>query len=480
MVSLRGLNPMCASLSTTGGRILLLVVAVGLFVYPALATNPSDTPFIATDPGVRGGPAGAGGAISGLNLNETAFFNAGQDQFNEVESVQGPISPAFANTGTGLGPRFNLDSCGGCHAQPATGGTSPPVNPQVAVAAKEGAQNIVPFFITSDGPVREARFKFKPDGTPDGGVHDLFTITGRGDAPDCFIAQPDFVVAANNNNLIFRIPTPVFGAGLIENIPDNVILANMAAEQATKVSMGIAGHPNRHGPGRVTTSGSPNISGNDGSITRFGWKAQNKSLLMFSGEAYNVEMGVSNELFPQERDETPGCLFNPLPEDTTNLDPTAIGTDVPSDIEKFAFFMRMLAPPVPAPDTPSIVNGRGLFNQIGCALCHTPTLTTGTTAIAALSNQPVNLFSDLLLHQMGKGLADDIVQGNAGPDEFRTAPLWGLGQRIFFLHDGRTNDLLEAIGQHDSPRSEAKKVIKNFNGLTEEQKQDILNFLRSL
>lgn len=142
--------------------------------------------------------------------------------------------------------------------------------------------------------------------------------------------------------------------------------------------------------------------------------------------------------------------------------------------------MRMLAPPVPAPATPSIVNGRGLFNQIGCALCHTPALTTGTTAIAALSNKQVNLFSDLLLHQMGKGLADDIVQGNAGPDEFRTAPLWGLGQRIFFLHDGRTKDLLEAIGQHDSPCSEAKKVIKNFNGLTEEQKQDILNFLRSL
>lgn len=447
------------------------VVAVLLFVSPALAKKPIGPGFPAADPGVRGGAAGAGGPIDNLSDAETAFFNAGLDQFNEVQSVQGE---SF-----GLGPRFNLDSCAGCHAQPATGGTSPSLNPQVAVATTASAQNLVPFFITSNGPVREARFKFKPDGTRDGGVHDLFTITGRSDAIGCNIAQPDFVAAANNNNLIFRIPTPVFGAGLIENIPDNVILANMAAEQATKVSMGIAGHPNRHGPGRVTTSGSPNISGNDGSITRFGWKAQNKSLLMFSGEAYNVEMGVTNELFPQERDETPGCLFNPLPEDTTKFDAIVI-TDVPSDVEKFAFFMRMLAPPVPAPATPSIVNGRGLFNQIGCALCHTPALTTGTTAIAALSNKQVNLFSDLLLHQMGKGLADDIVQGNAGPDEFRTAPLWGLGQRIFFLHDGRTKDLLEAIGQHDSPCSEAKKVIKNFNGLTEEQKQDILNFLRSL
>ena len=473
MVSLRGLDPMHALQSAMGGRILLLVVAVLLFVSPALAKKPIGPGFPAMDPGVRGGPADAGGPIPDVTKVEFDFFEAGLDCFNGVEGV-----------GDGLGPRFNLDSCVGCHAYPAPGGTSPITNPQVAVATKAGAQNLVPFFIKIDGPVREARFKFKPDGTRDGGVHDLFTITRRGDAPGCLIAQPDFVAAANNNNLIFRIPTPVFGAGLIENIPDNVILANMAAEQATKVSMGIAGHPNRHGPGRVTTSGSPNISGNDGSITRFGWKAQNKSLLMFSGEAYNVEMGVTNELFPQERDETPGCLFNPLPEDTTNFDPNVANTEVPSDVEKFAFFMRMLAPPVPpvpAPeDTPSIENGRGLLNQIGCALCHTPTLTTGTTAIAALSNQPVNLFSDLLLHQMGKGLADDIVQGNAGPDEFRTAPLWGLGQRIFFLHDGRTKDLLEAIGQHDSPCSEAKKVIKNFNGLTEEQKQDILNFLRSL
>ena len=404
---------MQALLSTTGGRVLYWWLSVLLFVYPALATNPVDTPLTAKDPGVRGDPAGAGGPIPGLTDAERAFFEAGLGVFNDVEAVP-----------DGLGPRFNLDSCGGCHAQPATGGTSPPVNPQVAVATKGGAQNIVPFFITIDGPVREARFKFNRNGTRDGGVHDLFTITGRSDAPGCTLAQPDFDTAARNHNLIFRIPTPVFGAGLIESIPDDVIIKNKISDLAQKRRLGIDGQENR--------------SGNDGSITRFGWKAQNKSLLMFSGEAYNVEMGVTNELFPQERDETPGCLFNKLPEDTTNFNPLAVSTAVPSGIEKFTFFMRMLAPPTPAPDTPAIVNGRDLFSQIGCAKCHTPTLTTGKTAIAALSNQPVNLFSDLLLHQMGIGLADAIVQGSAGPDEFRTAPLWGLGQRLFFLHDGRT------------------------------------------
>ena len=144
----------------------------------------------------------------------------------------------------------------------------------------------------------------------------------------------------------------------------------------------------------------------------------------------------------------------------------------------------------PTPDTPggasSIANGRALFDSTGCPLCHTPTLQTGNSTVAALRNQPVNLFSDLLLHDMGPGLADGISQGQAGPSEFRTAPLWGVGQRMFFLHDGRTTDLLRAIQMHQSGgpftrgASEANGVIQRFNNLTERQKQDVLNFLRSL
>ena len=149
----------------------------------------------AHDPGVRGGSADAGGPIAGLTAAELAFFNAGQDAFLEVDSVSGTIP----NTGSGLGPLFNLASCGGCHAPPAPGGPSPFTNPQVAVANKAGATNTIPFFVTLNGPVREARFKRNPDGTPDGGVHDLFTITGRSDAPGCNIAQPDFNTAAAQN-----------------------------------------------------------------------------------------------------------------------------------------------------------------------------------------------------------------------------------------------------------------------------------------
>jgi len=128
-----------------------------------------------------------------------------------------------------------------------------------------------------------------------------------------------------------------------------------------------------------------------------------------------------------------------------------------------------------------------VFENVGCAHCHTPSFTTGkmiasgssTVPSVALSNQPVNLFSDLLVHHMGKGLADGITQGGAGPDEFRTAPLWGVGQRIFFLHDGRTNNLVEAISAHKGPGSEANKVIERFNRLSTPEKQDLINFLRS-
>ena len=265
------------------GVVLTLVCAV------LISLNVYADPI---DPGVRGGPAGAGGTFADPSLS--SLFIAATDKFTEVETVP-----------TGLGPRFNSNSCASCHSQPAIGGTSPFVNPLIAIATLSGAENYIPYFIKPDGPIREARFKFFSDGSRDGGVHDLFTITGMAGTTGCSIAQPDFEGAKDKNNIIFRIPTPVFGGGLIESIPDKVILANKNSLQEIKKSLGIKGHENR--------------SGNDGTITRFGWKAQNKSVLMFSGEAYNVEMGVTNELFPQERDETKGCLFNPLPEDLSGF-----------------------------------------------------------------------------------------------------------------------------------------------------------------
>ena len=456
---------------------MFLVLLLGIGLYAASDRDDREKgkkpqPPNAYDPGPRGGSAGAGAPFLDLTDSESAFFETGLDQFSEADG-----------TDEGLGTRFNLDSCGGCHLQPAVGGSSPAVNPQVAIATDRGARNRVPSFITFNGPVREARFPFNADGTPDGGVHALYVITGRDDAVGCNARQENFERQVGNGNVIFRIPTPVFGAGLIEMIPDGTIRDNIAANARHGYGMGIHGHVNM-------ISGDANHNGNDGTIARFGWKAQNKSLLLFSGEAYNVEMGITNEIFQTERDENPTCQFTTLPNTVTDTEGVD-GRHTISPIEQFAFFMPFLAPPEPVLEfgsatKTSIAKGRMLFNSTGCALCHTPTLRTGNAAVAALRNKNANLFSDLAVHGMGPGLADGVGQGQAEGDEFRTAPLWGLGQRIFFLHDGRTHNLIEAIRAHKSAGhayfgpSEANGVIDNFNGLSESQKQDLLNFLRSL
>lgn len=415
-----------------------------------------------TDPGPRRGPVSAGRPLAGLDANQIAYFEEGLDRFREVDSVNGAEPGA---DGKGLGPRFNMNSCAGCHAHPADGGSSPAINPQFAVATRFGALNTIPQFLRPDGPVRVARFVRNADGSPDGGVHNLFVVTGRSDAQGCNISQPDFAAAAQRNNLSLRIPTPIFGGGLIEAIPDATLLDNLNANQQFKRQLGIRGRLNH--------------SGNDGTVTRFGWKAQNKSLLLFGGEAYNVEQGVTNDLFPNERDTTPGCVFNGAPEDHGDF---AASDAVPSmnDLTLFTFFMKLVAPPQAAPPDPSVTRGRQAFADAGCAACHSPVLRTGLASIEALSEKPVPLYSDLALHDMGRNLADGVDQGEARGGDWRTAPLWGVGQRLFFLHDGRTEDLAQAIREHRGPGSEGSRSVDNFESLPPQLKQDLINFLRSL
>jgi len=468
-------------------KLASVVACLALLFFPGVA-------FAQSDPGVQGGPARAGLPLASVNANDgsSQFFQNGLARFQDIESVSN--SPTGNN---GLGPRFNSNQCSSCHSQPAVGGTGPAMNPQFAFAGSSVAPNdTTPSFITVNGPTREARFPFFFDqfGNPNpnarnGGVEDLFTVSGRADASGCSLPQPSFALAQQTNNIIFRIPTPVFGAGLIENLDDSTLLQNQAANANN--NFGI--------------SGTFNHNGNDGTISRFGWKAQNKSLELFAGEAYNVEMGISNEIFTQDR-PLPGedqlgrglpasCLNlggSGYPEDTTNFtaktgsDQFATNASIPSDTVMFAMFMRLLAPPTPSATTPgsaaSIANGRRLFSAIGCATCHNPTVgnTQASNFTTSLSSAPVNAFSDIEIHHMGVGLADNVSQGGAGGDQFRTAPLWGLSQRIFLLHDGRTTNLLSVIQAHQSSGSEATQVEENFDLLSPSQKQDILNFLRSL
>lgn len=448
------------------------------------------TAFAQTDPGVQSGNRGTGATIISPANDPNgfiAFFQDGLVRFQELENVSNAAN-------VGLGPRFNSNQCSSCHSQPAIGGSGPAVNPQFAFAGSPVApDNTTPYFITANGPTREARFPFffNANGTANtsaanGGVEDLFTVTGRSDAGSCSLTQPSFAAAEAANNIIFRIPTPVFGAGLIENLDDSTLLKNQATNLNNR--FGIAGAFNRNG--------------NDGTITRFGWKAQNKSLHIFAGEAYNVEMGISNELFTQDRplpgedQQSTGLPANCLnlggkgyPEDTSNPTSTP-NAAVLDDVSAFANFMRFLAPPPTggvvlngsSVSAASIATGSSLFSAIGCATCHNPT--PGTTQVSnfvpALSDAPVNAFSDIEVHHMGTGLADNVSQGAAGGDQFRTAPLWGLGQRIFLLHDGRTTNLITAIQDHASHGSEATTVEENFFDLNSTQQQEVLDFLRSL
>jgi CxxC motif-containing protein (DUF1111 family) len=425
------------------------------------------------DPGPRQDASG-GAIMTGLTGVERELYRKGLEAFEIINSVQGD---AFVpQSEIGLGPTFNMDSCAGCHAYPSTGGTSPLSNPQIAVAHKEGAQNRIPAFLRTQGPVLQVRFRLYADGTRDGSVHALYTIAGRRDAPGCQMAQPEFDKESARGNLSFRIPTPVYGAGLIEAISDATIIANKESEKITKRTLGIEGTPNR--------------DSRDGGITRFGWKAQTRSLDVFAAEAYLIEQGVTSEIFPGERDNPPdSCLFNATPEDRKGLIGRRL-VEAHSNVTRVAHFMRFLGAPVPMQETTSSARGRELFTANGCAFCHTPELKTGRSSHAALADKPVPLYSDLLLHYMGSGLADEVIQGDAGPGQFRTAPLWGLGQRIFLLHDGRTKDLVDAILLHadrstkenkSKPlRSEANQVIARYRRLSSLEQQDLLHFLRSL
>jgi hypothetical protein len=475
-----------------------------------------------------------------ITANELASFNEGINRAGQLEStcddcadvtdgapVTGlgeldPVFPQFHTNSNGLGARHNADQCFVCHAQPTLGGSGSfivpnpgqstpqlPENPLFRlVPLRFGKQNTVPSFELQYGPIREVRFKYNADGSRDGGVHQLWTVKGittDPTIPNCALTQPNFAAQYAAGNLSFRIPLQMLGLGLIESVQDQAILASFNGTASQRAALGITGHPNR--------------SGNDGTITRFGWKAQNKSITMFAGEAYNVEMGITNELFPTATEENTACQGPDKPEpndvtrtagDDSNNQAFNNPLHILADWMQFQIMMRFTDGPQPAANpSASAQRGQAVFSNIGCALCHNPQLQTAPVMNSAvLQNRPVNLYSDLLVHHMGAGLADNIIQGAAGPDEFRTTPLWGVGQRMFFLHDGRTSDLLQAILAHFSystslvttdtssaasaagvpasivapayPASEANAVVTQFKALSKPDQQAVLDFLRSL
>jgi CxxC motif-containing protein (DUF1111 family) len=332
----------------------------------------------------------------------------------------------------GIGPVFNGTSCAECHNAGAIGGGSRIRVTRIG-GLKNGLYTDLPEF---GGPVLQNRSLREFD-------------------TSCPI--PGEVVPREASFVSLRITTPLFGAGLVEAIPDATILGNIRLNDPD----GVQGVPNRvYNPLTAKTE-----------IGRFGWKAQHSSLILFSGDAYLNEMGITSKLFPKEN--LPQGL--PIPK---GWDSVADPEDQDGDVEKFVDFMRFLAAPGRRlPLTPQVQEGERLFANIRCNTCHVSEMMTGNSPIQALSNQPVRLYSDLLLHRMGRGLADGIQQGDAKGDQFKTAPLWGLSRRNAFLHDGRANSPEEAIGWHDG---EARNARDRFAKLPARDRDALMAFLRSL
>ena len=367
-------------------------------------------------------PPGFGAALDGLTGPQQGAWRDGQDQFK-----------ARMNPGNGLGPIFNRDSCVACHSGPAIGGSS---------------------------EINATRF-----GKTTGGVFDPLIALG-GSLLQERALQPIGVevIPSQANTTALRNTQPLFGLGLIDAIPDATILANVR----TKPVNGVLGRA-----AMVTdpVTGKP-------AVGRFGWKAQQANLLAFSADAFVNEMGITNRIFPLENapngNETLLAAMEPpnvpIPNDQTDPRTGKAG------IDRLADFMRFTAPPPQQPANASTTFGATFFMQIGCTSCHVPSMNTGTNPIAALNNQTVSLYSDLLLHDMGT-LGDGIAQGNAGPKEMRTAPLWGLSASGPYLHDGRAHTVDAAIRAHSG---EATYSVNQYLKLNSSQQSLLLQFLNSL
>jgi CxxC motif-containing protein (DUF1111 family) len=363
---------------------------------------------------------GLGSALPGLSDAHLAEFIDGRLDFLAAETPAG-----------GLGPIFNRDSCAACHAAGAVGGA---------------------------GDITVTRF-----GRTENGVFDpLESLGGPLLQERAIDPAAQEVVPKEANTIAQRITTPLFGAGLIEAIPDSAIVLGTLRPKPAGIR------------GRAAVVSDP-ASGTQ-RIGRFGWKAQQATLLAFSGDAYLNEMGITNRLFPTENAPN-GKLhllerFDAVPDIEDAVDPV----DGTSDIDRTTAFMRFLAPPPRSAPTPLTAAGERVFAAIDCAACHTPVMQTGRNRIATLDQKPVPLYSDLLLHDMGD-LGDGIPQAAAGAREMRTAPLWGLSARPAWLHDGRAKTIDDAIRAH---AGEAQDSRDKYVRLRNEERRLLLEFLRSL
>jgi len=362
--------------------------------------------------------------VAGLTAAEAAVFAKGDAEFGRR------FSPA-----TGLGPVFNNASCAACHSGDGRG-------------VLENALHRI-------GSVDD----------------DFLRAIGGPQIQDKAIpgAEPELIPAGVAVST--RLPPPVFGVGLIEAIPDATILSR--ADPDDRDNDGISGRPNWVRAGEFVPEREPG-GGAGLKLGRFGRKAQNSNLLQQVTEAYLQDIGITSDFLPVEN-------RNPRSSVALEALDRVIDPEIPSaTVLAVTHYIRSLAPPAPGSDNPE---GQTLFTTIKCASCHVTSMQTGTSVVAALSNQPVRLYSDLLLHDMGDALADGRPDGSATGREWRTTPLWGLRLMRRFLdghallmHDGRAHSVEQAILLHGG---EAKASRDAFAALTATQKRALLEYVES-
>ena len=367
-------------------------------------------------------PVPFGDPLSGLTPSQHDAFNDGKTEFASEEKVE-----------EGLGPVFNGRSCAECHSVPAVGGGSERVVTRFGTITNGAFDPLAQYggSLIQDHAITHA----------DGSVHNF--------APESVPAQATIVA--------HRRTPPLFGLGYVDAVPDQTFI-DLAAAEARRDD-GTAGH----------VAVVNNVATGLHSVGKFGWKNQVPSLFVFSGDAYLNEMGITNPLFPNENCPNGNCKelkYNPRPD----------MNDLGDGVQAFNNFMTMLAAPSRATITADAAAGEVVFDQIGCTSCHTPTLHTGSSTVAALDNVPFHPYSDFLLHDMGS-LGDGISQGDASGREMRTAPLWGLRMITKFLHDGRASTISAAIAAHDG---QARNARDRFNALDASNKSKLLAFLNSL
>ena len=366
-------------------------------------------------------PVLPGSPLRGMTPTEFERFRLGREDFLEVETAE-----------EGLGPAYNGTSCGSCHSTPAVGGIS---------------------------TISEIRAGYKDE-------LGNFTALYGGTLFHVFSTPPhraQVMIPPEANIIDRRVPIPLFGAGLVEAIPDATIISLEDPEDLNQD--GISGRA-----ARIVDIGT-----NLPRIGRFGWKSQHATLLAFGADAYRNEMGITNALFPHELALGVSKEVLELADPRPALEDVRDRTTGLRGIDNFESFMKFLAPLERGLITPSVIKGDQIFKIIGCENCHVRQLRTGPSHNPLFDRKQVNLFSDLLLHDIGTG--DGIPQEAALATEIRTPSLWGLRFRRLLLHNGSAPVLEDAIVRHEK---EALSSRQQFLNLTLEQKSDLLSFLKSL